>query len=122
MEIGAMSGGLSVSAMPGLSGTASVCAATGAGTTTIDGLTPQMQALVDLMGGLTSAQILMALMMSRSKGKDEESGDPMALLLGMAMASQLSRLTAELSKLFQAGNMKSAACGTSVGTQLNVLA
>lgn len=90
----------------------------------INGMSPQMQQLVDLMGGMTSAQILMALMASRGgKGKDDDSSDPMAQLLGMAMSNQMAQLTEGLSQLLQnGGQMESCTCGTTVGTQLNVMA
>jgi hypothetical protein len=87
----------------------------------IDGMTPQMQALVDLMGSMSSAQILMALMMSGGKKKGDDS-DPFAALMGMAMASQMTQMAAGLSQMLNAGNMTSSCCGSTVGTQLNVMA
>jgi hypothetical protein len=129
--IGAIGGGACMGGMAGLGG-ASACGSAVPGSEGscgggINGMSPQMQQLVDLMGGMTSAQILMALMASRGgKGKDDDNGDPMAQLLGMAMGQQMAQLTQGLDKLLQSGGgggqMESCTCGTTVGTQLNVMA
>jgi hypothetical protein len=85
--VGAMSfGGVGMS--PGLGGTFGGLNGVPSCTSTM-----QMQQLTDLLAGFTSAEILMALMIAAASGrhrKDDDQSGALAMLAGMALASQLN--------------------------------
>ncbi|MEX1231048.1 MAG: hypothetical protein WEB58_12460 [Planctomycetaceae bacterium] len=88
------------------------------------GLSPQMNQLIELMQGMNTAQILMALMLA-SGGKDDDdkkgggSDAAMAFLAGLAMASQLNQMP--LSLQLNCGETGSGIEASS-GSNLNTLA
>ncbi|MDA0833162.1 MAG: hypothetical protein O2955_14865 [Planctomycetota bacterium] len=97
-------GGISFGGAAGINGTMS--ASIGGGTAGLDqagmagGLSPQMNQLIELMQGMNTAQILMALMLA-SGGKDDDkkgggSDAAMAFLAGMAIASQMNQMPMSL--------------------------
>lgn len=96
-------------------------------------MTPQMQNLLNVMQGFSSAEILMALMMMSAGGSDDKkankSNDSMSMLLGFAMAGQINQimgdLLASIPGLAPAGGAQAAGMGGlggMVGGMLNVQA
>jgi hypothetical protein len=81
--------------------------------------TMQMQQLTDLLAGFTSAEILMALMIAASgrHRKDDDQSGALAMLAGMALASQLSGIQGLNSCQPCAGSS-----GGMTGGQLNAVA
>lgn len=85
----------------------------------LSGMTPQMQALADAFEGFSSAQILMALMMSRGSREQGSGGGGVDALVGFALAGQAAQMMEGLSSSFELGS--SGMCG-SVGCNFDMSA
>ena len=83
---------------------------------------PQMQALMELMEGFSSAEILIALMLMKASGGEKRAhnnGDAaMALLVGMAVAGQMSQSAGGAASMSIPG-MDGGGMAGGVGVQIN---